>query len=426
MAHSADLYAQAQQVIPNGVNSPVRAFGGVGGNPLFFKKGEGAYLVDADNKRYIDYVGSWGPLILGHAHPKVVRAVKKAIDNGLSFGASTEVEITLARKIIKLMPSIEKIRMVSSGTEACMSAIRLARGYTKRDKIIKFVGCYHGHADSLLVQAGSGGATFNIPNSAGVPQSFTEHTLLADFNNLEQVAKLYKEHGKDIAAIIVEPVAGNMGMVLPQPEFLQGLRDICNHHGSVLIFDEVMTGFRVALGGAQEHYKITPDLTTLAKVIGGGMPVGAFGGRADIMDCIAPQGDVYQAGTLSGNPIAMTAGLAQLELISEEGYFDRLASSTNILVEAIRELANKYDRPVYAPALGSMFCLFFTTQQEVTNFDEAKACDGERFKQFFHSLLGEGVYLAPSAFESAFVSSAHGPYEIEQTLIAMEHAFKSL
>ncbi len=426
MTQSAELYARAINIIPGGVNSPVRAFGGVGGNPLFFKGGEGAYLTDVDHKRYIDYVGSWGPLILGHAHPSVVTAVKNAAENGLSFGASTEIEIKIAKKISTLMPSIEKIRMVNSGTEACMSAIRLARGYTKRNKIIKFIGCYHGHTDSLLVQAGSGGATFNVPNSAGVPQSFTEHTLLADFNDLSQVAKLYEEHGKDIAAIIVEPVAGNMGLVEPAPEFLQGLRDFCTHNGSVLIFDEVMTGFRVALGGAQERYGITPDLTTLAKVIGGGMPVGAFGGRANIMNHLAPDGDVYQAGTLSGNPVAMAAGLAQLNLISEEGYFERLETSTTILAEAIKDLAAESNIPLQVPHVGSMFCLFFTENQDIRNFDDVKACDEKRFQAFFHALLSEGVYIAPSAFESAFMSSAHGPFEIEQTLISMERAFKSL
>ena len=426
MTQSAELYKRAQQLIPGGVNSPVRAFLGVGGDPLFFKRGEGAYLIDVDDKRYIDYVGSWGPLITGHAHPTIVKAVKKAVENGLSFGASTEIEITLAKKITTLMPSIEKIRMVSSGTEACMSAIRLARGFTKRSKILKFIGCYHGHTDSLLVQAGSGGATFNIPNSAGVPTSFTEHTLLADFNNLAQVTELYQRYGHDIAAIIVEPIAGNMGLVLPEPAFLQGLRDLCTQHDSLLIFDEVMTGFRVALGGAQELYNIKPDLTTLAKVIGAGLPVGAFGGRADIMDHLAPLGDVYQAGTLSGNPVAMAAGLAQLELISTQHFFKHLNSSTHMLVDAIKSLAQHYHIPLQVPSIGSMFGLFFTENSNITCFKEVKMCNQQRFQKFFHVLLQHGIYIAPSAFESAFMSSAHGPYEIEQTLVGIEHALQSL
>jgi glutamate-1-semialdehyde 2,1-aminomutase len=400
MTESSELFKKAEQLIPGGVNSPVRAFKGVGGDPLFIKSAHGAYLVDADNNEYIDYVGSWGPMIAGHAHPKVIEAVTKAAKNGLSFGAPTALEIQLAEKISERMPSIEQVRMVSSGTEATMSAIRLARGFTGRNKIIKFAGCYHGHADSLLVAAGS--------SSAGVPKVIAAETLIADYNQLDTVKALFEKYGNDIAAIIVEPVAGNMNCVLPTDGFLPGLRAFCDQYQSVLIFDEVMTGFRVALGGAQAHYQIKPDLTTLGKVIGGGMPVGAFGGRADIMQCIAPLGPVYQAGTLSGNPVAMAAGIATLDIISAPGFYEKLTRTTETLMSGLRERADAASVPFRTVSIGGMFGLFFN--------------DVERFKKFFHAMLREGVYLAPSAFEAGFVSSAHGEHEINKTLIAAEKA----
>lgn len=425
MTNSKRLYDQAQKIIPGGVNSPVRAFRGVGGEPLFIKSGRGAYLIDADGKEYIDYVGSWGPLVSGHAHPYVLEKVTAALQNGLSFGAPTEIEVQLAQKVCELVPSIEMIRFVNSGTEATMSAIRLARGYTKRDKIIKFVGCYHGHADSLLVAAGSGALTLGVPSSAGVPASIAQHTLVAEYNNLDEVAALFSQYGSDIACIIVEPVAGNMNCVLPQPGFLQGLRDLCDRYGSVLIFDEVMTGFRVALGGAQAHYGITPDLTTLGKVIGGGFPVGAFGGRADIMQTIAPLGPVYQAGTLSGNPIAMTSGLAQLELITQPDFYEQLTAKTVKLTQGLMKAAQASGIPLYTNAIGSMFGLFFTDIQEIKSEADAKRCDLALFKRFFHEMLSHGVYLAPSAYEAGFMSSAHGDVEINKTIQAAEKVFAS-
>lgn len=426
MNYSEHLFSLAQQSIPGGVNSPVRAFRSVGGHPIFIKSGEGAYLTDVDGKKYIDYVGSWGPLIAGHAHPYILEKVTRALQNGFSFGAPTEIEIQLAKRISDLMPSIELVRFVNSGTEATMSAIRLARGFTQRNKMIKFAGCYHGHADSLLVSAGSGLLTLGIPNSAGVPESVAQHTLVANYNDLDSVNQLFKKYGDDIACVIVEPVAGNMNCVLPTPGFLEGLRTLCDQYASLLIFDEVMTGFRVSLGGAQAHYGITPDLTTLGKVIGGGFPVGGFGGRADIMRAIAPLGPVYQAGTLSGNPIAMTCGLATLDLIVAEGFYPKLAEQTQNLVEGLTNLASKMNIPFYATAIGSMFGLFFTEQNKITSLEDVKRCDTSLFNRFFHAMLREGVYLAPSAFEAGFLSSAHSPIEIDRTLQAAESAFDEL
>lgn len=426
MTQSKSLYELAQQYIPGGVNSPVRAFKGVGGCPLFIKSGQGAYIVDADNKKYIDYVCSWGPLIVGHAHPYVIEKVSAALKNGLSFGAPTEVEIQLAKKVRELMPSIELMRFVNSGTEATMSAIRTARGFTKRSKIIKFAGCYHGHSDSLLVSAGSGALTLGIPSSAGVPDSVVQHTLVAEYNNLEEVTALFSRYGEDIACVIVEPVAGNMNCVLPVPGFLQGLRDLCDRYQSILIFDEVMTGFRVSLGGAQAYFDVTPDLTTLGKVIGGGLPVGAFGGRADIMRTIAPLGPVYQAGTLSGNPIAMTGGLAQLELISEKDFYEKLTAKTLKLISGLQQCAQAAKVPFHAHSIGSMFGIFFTNEKNIHSESDVKRSDIALFKKFFHAMLNEGVYFAPSAFEAGFTSSAHGDIEIELTLKAAEKAFLCL
>ncbi len=425
MSLSSEIFKKARQFIPGGVNSPVRAFNGVGGDPVFIKAAHGAYVIGEDGKEYIDYVGSWGPMIVGHAHPAVVAAVIKRLEQGLSFGAPTAIEVELAEKICEIMPSIEMVRMVSSGTEATMSAIRLARGFTGRNKFIKFAGCYHGHADSLLVQAGSGALTLGIPSSAGVPESIVQHTLVADFNDLESVEVLFKKYPDDIAAIIVEPVAGNMNCVLPREGFLQGLRALSDRYGSVLIFDEVMTGFRVALGGAQQHYNIKPDLTTLGKIIGGGMPVGAFGGRKEIMECIAPLGSVYQAGTLSGNPVAMTAGLATLELISQPGFYETLENKTQKLMQGFVAKAKAAGIPFTAHHVGSMFGLFFT-DKKIETFADVKQCDIERFKKFFHGMLNAGVYLAPSAYEAGFVSAAHGDNEIEQTLAAADEVFTKL
>ncbi len=421
-----ELYTLAQRFIPGGVNSPVRAFNGVGGEPVFIKRGLGAYIFDENDQEYVDYVGSWGPMIAGHAHPKIISAVTECVQNGLSFGAPTALEIKLAERICQLLPSIELIRMVNSGTEATMSAIRLARGFTKRDKIIKFVGCYHGHADSLLVQAGSGALTLGVPSSAGVPESIAKHTLIAEFNRLDTVQQIFEKYRDEIAAVIVEPVPGNMNCVPPTKEFLPGLRALCDQYQSVLIFDEVMTGFRVALGGAQTYYNIKPDLTTLGKVIGGGMPVGAFGGRADIMRCIAPLGPVYQAGTLSGNPVAMVAGLAGLDIISEPNFFEKLTENTQKLLQGLEERAHAAKIPFCTTAVGGMFGLFFTDAKEIKTFDDVKKCDVERFKKFFHGMLQEGVYLAPSAFEAGFVSSQHGEKEISKTWQAAEKVFAAL
>ena len=422
MSRSTDLFAKATQHIPGGVNSPVRAFRGVGGDPVFFKKASGAYLYDEDGRDYVDYVGSWGPMILGHAHPEVIEAVQRAAADGLSFGAPTHIETQMAERVCELVPSIEKVRMVSSGTEATMSAIRLARGFTGRDKIIKFEGCYHGHADSLLVKAGSGALTLGIPTSPGVPAELAAHTITLEFNNLTQVQQVMDDIGGDVAAIIVEPVAGNMNCVPPEDGFLAGLREACTKSGTVLIFDEVMTGFRVALGGAQGLYGVTPDLTTLGKVIGGGMPVGAFGGRAEIMNHIAPDGPVYQAGTLSGNPVAMTAGLKTLELISAPGFFERLGERTGALAAGLEAVASEAGVALTTNQVGGMFGLFFTDKNRVGNFADVMGCDVEQFKRFYGGMLEGGVYMAPSAFEAGFVSSAHDDAAIERTLSAARAA----
>ena len=419
-------FVNAQRHIPGGVNSPVRAFKGVGGDPVFFERASGPFVFDPDGNRYIDYVGSWGPMILGHAHAEVIDAVAEVIRKGLSFGAPTEIETEMADLVCELVPSIELVRMVSSGTEATMSAIRLARGYTGRDRIIKFEGCYHGHSDSLLVKAGSGMLTLGEPSSPGVPAALAEQTTTLNFNDLAQVQQTFAEIGEQIACIIVEPVAGNMNCIPPQPGFLQGLRELCDRHGSVLIFDEVMTGFRVALGGAQAHYGVTPDLTTLGKVIGGGMPVGAFGGKREIMERIAPLGPVYQAGTLSGNPVAMTAGLVTLRLISEPGFYDRLTKATKRLVDGIRAAADKAGIALTSNQVGGMFGLFFTDATKVTDYRQATACDQQRFQHFFHAMLERGVYLAPSAYEAGFVSAAHGEAEIDATVAAATESFAAL
>ena len=419
-------FSDAGRYIPGGVNSPVRAFKSVGGDPVFIDRASGPYLWGIDGKRYIDYVGSWGPMILGHAHPEVVAAVKSSVDRGMSFGAPTLIETELARRVCELVPSIDKVRMVSSGTEATMSAIRLARGYTGRDVIVKFEGCYHGHADSLLVKAGSGALTLGIPTSPGVPADLARHTLTLEFNNAEQVRQVFAEMGEQIATIIVEPVAGNMNCVPPVPGFLETLRAVCDEYGSVLLFDEVMTGFRVSLGGAQGRFGVLPDLTALGKVIGGGMPVGAFGGRAEIMDHIAPDGPVYQAGTLSGNPVAMTAGMKTLELISEDGFFDRLEQQTASLLRGIETAAADSGVPVHTQHVGAMMGLFFTSADAVRSFSDVMACDVASFNAFFHGMLEAGVYLAPSSYEAGFVSAAHEDSVIEATVEASSQVFSSM
>lgn len=426
MQTNHDLFTQAQQHIPGGVNSPVRAFKGVGGDPVFFREGKGAWLTDAEGKRYIDYVGSWGPMILGHAHPDVISAVQEAASHGLGFGAPTAIEIEMADTLCRLVPSMEFVRMVSSGTEATMSAIRLARGFTNRDKIVKFEGCYHGHADSLLVKAGSGALTLGVPSSAGVPASLAEHTLTLIYNDLNSVQECFAELGDQIACIIVEPVAGNMNCIPPTPGFLQGLREICDQYGAVLIFDEVMTGFRVALGGAQEYYDVKPDLTTLGKVVGGGLPVGAFGGKREVMEHIAPLGPVYQAGTLSGNPIAMAAGLSTLNLIQTPDFHKKLDAAAQRLCEGLQRAADKAGVGFTTNQSGGMFGFFFTDEKEITSYEQVVKCDQERFKKFFHGMLEHGVYLAPSAFETGFISAAHGDAEIQATLDAAEKVFATL
>ena len=426
MSQSEQLFSRAQKVIPGGVNSPVRAFKGVGGTPLFIEHAEAAYLYDADGKRYIDYVGSWGPMIAGHANPEIIEAVKEAAGRGLSYGAPTGIEVEMAETIRQIMPSIEMVRMVNSGTEATMSAIRLARGFTGRDNIVKFEGGYHGHGDSLLVKAGSGALTFGEPNSPGVPADLAKHTLTLDYNNPEQVRALFKEQGDSIACIIVEPVSGNMNCVPPVPAFLESLREVCDESGALLIFDEVMTGFRVAHGGAQAYYDVKPDLTTLGKIIGGGMPVGAFGGRADVMSQLAPTGPVYQAGTLSGNPIAMAAGLKTLEIISRNGFYEDLDVKTERMVKGVLKLAADNGIAMSANRVGAMFGLFFTDEEHVTTYQQVTACNIERFNRFFHGMLAQGVNLAPSAYEAGFVSSAHTDQDIEDTLIAAENVFASL
>jgi glutamate-1-semialdehyde 2,1-aminomutase len=424
--NNEDLFTQAKTFIPGGVNSPVRAFKGVGGTPVFIDHAEGPHIYGADGRRYIDYVGSWGPMVLGHAHPEVRRAVHEAVDRGLSYGAPTAIETAMARKLCELLPSLDLVRMVSSGTEATMSAIRLARGFTGRDKIVKFEGCYHGHSDSLLVKAGSGALTLGVPSSPGVPAGLAEHTLTLQFNDAAEVREVFARFGQEIACVIVEPVAGNMNCVPPRPGFLETLRETCDASGAVLVFDEVMTGFRVALGGAQGLYGIKPDLTTLGKVIGGGMPVGAFGGRRDIMEKLAPLGPVYQAGTLSGNPVAMAAGLKTLELIAAPGFFKDLTAKTLALVDGLKERAARAGIPFAVNAVGGMFGLFFTEQASVGSFAEVMACDAERFKRFFHGMLDEGVYLAPSAFEAGFVSAAHDAAVLEETLGAAERVFAKI
>jgi glutamate-1-semialdehyde 2,1-aminomutase len=425
MSRNTELFERACHTIPGGVNSPVRAFRSVGGSPRFITKAQGPYMWDADDVRYIDYVGSWGPAILGHAHPAIVKAVQEAAVHGLSFGAPTEAEIRIAEEIVRRIPSIEKVRLVSSGTEATMTAIRLARGCTGRSKIIKFEGCYHGHADSLLVKAGSGMLTFGNPTSAGVPQEFIQHTLVLDYNNLPAVEDAFRQYGNDIACIIVEPVAGNMNLVKPVPGFLEGLRSLCTQYGALLIFDEVMTGFRTGPQGVQGLAGVTPDLTTLAKVIGGGMPVGAFGGRADIMEHIAPLGGVYQAGTLSGNPVAVAAGLATLELLAQPGFYQALEEKTRTLTQGLAERAQVAGVPFCTDYVGGMFGLYFS-ETVPTSFAQVSQSNVERFKKFFHAMLIRGVYFAPSAFEAGFVSAAHDEQVIQTTLDAAEQVFAKL
>ncbi len=420
------LYERAQDVIPGGVNSPVRAFKSVGGVPRFIQSAQGAYMTDVDGRRYIDYVGSWGPMILGHAHPAVLQAVTKAAQNGLSFGAPCELEVELAEMICGLIPAIDTIRMVNSGTEATMSAIRLARGFTGRDKIIKFEGCYHGHTDSLLVSAGSGALTLGVPSSPGVTEGAAAETLVATFNDLDSVEQLFQSHKHHIAATIVEPIAGNMNMVLPNAGFLEGLRELCNQHGALLILDEVMTGFRVSPTGACGLYDVTPDLITLGKIIGGGMPVGAFGGRVDIMNHLAPVGPVYQAGTLSGNPVAMAAGLETLKQLQKPGVYDGLMQTTQQLIEGLLQRAQAANIPLTANYRCGMFGLFFTEELKVTSYSQVVACNADQFKQFFHAMLAAGINLAPSAFEAGFVSIAHGGDEIARTLDAAERAFAQI
>jgi len=425
MKRSQKLFQRAQLVIPAGVNSPVRAFGSVGGTPPFIQRGRGAQVWDADGRAYVDYVGSWGPLVVGHAHPEVVAAVQQAAERGLSFGAPTEPEVELAELLCRLVPSLEQVRLTSSGTEATMSAVRLARGHTGRHRIIKFEGCYHGHADPLLVKAGSGALTFGQPSSAGVPPATAADTVVLEYNNEGALEQAFEREGATIAAAIVEPVAGNMNLVAPRPGFLESLRRLCTRHGAVLIFDEVMTGFRVALGGAQALYGVRSDLTTLGKVIGGGLPVGAFGGRRDIMQAIAPLGPVYQAGTLSGNPVAVAAGLATLKLVQAPGFYDRLAATTRALCEGLARAAREHGVPFSAASVGGMFGIFFRATPPAT-FAEVMQCDREAFNRFFHAMLGAGIYLAPSAYEAGFVSSAHGEAEIARTISAARTVFAGL
>jgi glutamate-1-semialdehyde 2,1-aminomutase len=427
MPNAHELFEAAQRHIPGGVNSPVRAFKGVGGEPIFFKRAAGAYTYAETGEKFIDYVASWGPMIAGHAHPEVIKAVQETAANGLSFGAPTVIETVMADKLVALVPSMDMVRMVSSGTEATMSAIRLARGYTGRDKIVKFEGCYHGHSDSLLVKAGSGMLTFGEPSSPGVPAALAEHTVTLPYNDIAAVMKAFAEIGNQIACIIVEPVAGNMNCIPPVPGFLEGLREVCDEYGSVLIFDEVMTGFRVALGGAQGHYGVKPDMTTLGKVVGGGMPVGAFGGRRAIMEKLSPLGPVYQAGTLSGNPVAMAAGLATMKLVEQPGFYEGISVKVERLVNGIMAEAKKAGVPMSENHVGGMFGLFFTKEQKITSYGQAvDKCDAERFKKFFHGMLHEGVYLAPSAFEAGFVSSAHTDEDIDNTIAAAGRVLATL
>ena len=426
MTTSNTLFNQAKLVIAGGVNSPVRSFKGVGGTPIFIDHAKGAYIFDCEGNQYVDYVGSWGPMILGHAHPDVIEAVKMAAEKGLSFGAPTEIETLMAQRVCELLPSIELVRMVSSGTEATMSAIRLAKGFTGRNKIVKFEGCYHGHSDALLVKAGSGALTFGVPSSSGVSEAVALDTLTLPYNDLVAVRELFSQLGEQIACIIVEPVAGNMNCVPPVEGFLETLRDVCDEFGSVLIFDEVMTGFRVSLQGAQGFYNVKPDLTTLGKVIGGGMPVGAFGGRRDIMECLAPLGSVYQAGTLSGNPVAMAAGLKTLELIATPNFHADLTAKTTRLTDGLKMLAAQFNVPFTTNQVGGMFGLFFTEETEITTFAQVMACNQTYFKRFFHAMLDQGVYLAPSAFEAGFVSAAHDDEALSKTFAAAEIVFRRL
>lgn len=426
MSRSEELFAQAARVIPGGVNSPVRAFRAVGGSPVFIERANGAYMWDVDGKRYIDYVLSWGPMIAGHAHPQVLDAVQKKMRDGLSFGAPTAIEIELAEKICAIMPNMDLVRMVSSGTEATMSAIRLARGYTGRDKIIKFEGCYHGHSDSLLVKAGSGALTMGVPSSPGVPAALADHTLTLTYNDIDGINTVFSQIGEQIACVIVEPVAGNMNCIPPLPGFLEAIRKQCTQHGSVFIIDEVMTGFRLGLQGAQGFYGIEADLTCLGKVIGGGMPVGAFGGKRAIMEKIAPLGPVYQAGTLSGNPVAMAAGLATLDIISQPGFYEPLFAKTDLLVKGLRDAAAQAGIAMTSNHVGSMWGLFFTEEKSVTNYQQVMACDTQRFNRFFHGMLNEGVYLAPASYEAAFMSSAHTDADLAATVHAAKHVFGKL
>ena len=426
MTTSTQLFNQAKHVIPGGVNSPVRSFNGVGGTPIFIDHAKGAYIYDCEGNAYVDYVGSWGPMILGHAHPDVIAAVKTAAEKGLSFGAPTEIETLMAQRVCELLPSIELVRMVSSGTEATMSAIRLAKGFTGRNKIVKFEGCYHGHSDALLVKAGSGALTFGVPSSAGVSEAVALDTLTLPYNDEASVRKLFASVGSEIACIIVEPVAGNMNCVPPVDGFLEALRAVCDENSSVLIFDEVMTGFRVSLQGAQGFYDVKPDLTTLGKVIGGGMPVGAFGGRRDIMECLAPLGSVYQAGTLSGNPVAMAAGLKTLELIAAPNFHADLSEKTTRLLDGLKNAAQQAGVPLTTNQVGGMFGLFFTEDKNITSFTQVMACNQDYFKRFFHGMLEQGVYLAPSAFEAGFVSAAHDDEALNKTFAAAEIVFRRL
>ena len=425
MDKNKQLFQQSQLIIPGGVNSPVRAFGSVGGTPIFFKRAKGSRLWDENDKEYIDYINSWGPMILGHAHPEVIKVVQEVAESSLSFGAPTERELIMAETIVSLVPSIEQVRLVSSGTEATMSAIRVARGYTSRDKIVKFEGCYHGHADALLVKAGSGALTFGQPSSAGVPHDVAKDTLTLPYNNTQALKDLFDRLGDEIACVIIEPVVGNMNLIVPEQEFLETLRQLCTHHGAVLIFDEVMTGFRVALGGAQELFNVLPDMTTLGKVIGGGLPVGAFGGKKEIMSQLAPLGPVYQAGTLSGNPVAVAAGLKTLELIQQENFHVQLADMTNKLVTGLTQIAREQGKEFTARNVGGMFGLYFSATAP-NSFDEVMASDRESFNKFFHLMLEQGIYFGPSAFEAGFVSAAHTEHDIQQTLNAAQVAFEAL
>ena len=426
MTRSEELFVQAQKTIPGGVNSPVRAFRAVGGTPIFFERAQGAYAWDADGKRYIDYVQSWGPMVLGHAHPEVINAVIETAKFGLSFGAPTERETTLAEKLCNLIPNMDMVRFVSSGTEATMSAIRLARAFTQRDRIIKFEGCYHGHSDSLLIKAGSGALTMGVPSSPGVPAVLAAHTVTLDYNDAQQVRDYFAANGNTVACIIVEPVVGNMNCVPPVAGFLETLREVCDESGALLIFDEVMTGFRVGHKGAQGYYGIKADIITLGKVIGGGMPVGAFGGRRDIMQMIAPSGPVYQAGTLSGNPVAMAAGLKTLELLEQPDFYKNLSARTTQLVEGLQKLADEAGIPFTTNHVGSMFGFFFTSEAKVTNFKQVMACDIPRFNKFFHGMLKRGIYLAPASYEAGFMSGAHTEEDIRNTLQAAKEVFAEL